>query len=161
MSDAHAIIHRCTRDGVTSWQNVARQMGISVDKARRLYDATSRARHDPQQLGEPAPLTDAQAYKSPNPKGQGFKTMILVLLERHGRLSVDDLAHRIGSTPSSIRRFLGELVRHGLCQSDGAGDKCGRSWSLTQAGKITAKAQRDRPGEIGPRAPSDAEEQAA
>lgn len=159
MSDAYAVIQRCTRDGAVMWGQVAKQLGISVDKARRLYEPTSSARHDPQQLAEPEPMTDAQAYKSPHPKGQGFKTMILGLLERHGRLSVEDMARRIGSTPSSIRRFLGELVHAGLCQSDNAGDKCGRSWSLTEAGKTTAKAQRERPGkpntEIGPRAASD------
>lgn len=152
MSDAYAVIQRCTRNGVTSWQSVAKQLGCSVDRARRLYDLTTSARHDPQQLAEP--LTDAQAYKSPHPKGEGFKTKILVLLERHGRLSVEDMAARIGSSPGSIRRFLGEMVHHGLCQSDNAGDKCGRSWSLTAAGKVTAKAQRERPGQIGPRAPS-------
>lgn len=154
MSDAHAVVARCTRDGVTSWQNVARQLGMSVDKARRLYDPVSSARRDPQQLAEHHPMTDAEAYKSPHPKGQGFKAMILVLLERHGKLSVEDMTVRSGSTPSSIRRFLGEMVHNGLCQSDNAGDKCGRSWSLTEAGKAAAKAQREPRTEIGPRAPS-------
>lgn len=36
------VLARCTRNGVTSWSNVAKQLGLSVDQAR--------SRHDPEYL---------------------------------------------------------------------------------------------------------------
>ena len=32
------VVERCTRNGVTSWTSVARQLGCSVDRARLLGD---------------------------------------------------------------------------------------------------------------------------
>lgn len=43
MTDADTIIARCTRNGVVLWAHVAKQLGMSVDRARSQYDPAYRA----------------------------------------------------------------------------------------------------------------------
>lgn len=150
MSDARDLIARCTRNGVISWQQVAKQLGCSVDRAQRMYATTPR--QDPQQLAEL--LTNAEAYKSPHPKGDGLKAAILGLLERHGQLSVADIAARTRSTPATVRGMLRDLTHAGLVENDQARMKFERSWKLTATGRTIAKTQHTRPGDVGPRTPS-------
>lgn len=42
MTQAIEIIRRCTRDGHTQWQNVAKALGISEPKARAEYGQTAK-----------------------------------------------------------------------------------------------------------------------
>lgn len=158
MDAGRDVVDRCTRAGVTSWSNVAKQLGVSVDRARRLYDPVSSSRRDPQQLAGPAPesLTDAEAYRSPNAKGAGLKAVILTLLERHRHLTVDEMAKFTGSSNDTMRPRLSALRRAGLVQNDQAGDRIGRTWVLTAAGRAIARTYRDRPGkpDVGPGSPS-------
>src|ERR1700761_8523507 len=123
------LIARCTRNGTIQWSQVAKQLGVSVDRAQRMYAPTPR--QDPQQIGDWA-MPDQQAHKSPRAKSESHKRQIITLLDRHGSLSVDDLASRLRATPASIRKTMFELTQLKLCQSDNASDKCGRTWSLTQ-----------------------------
>lgn len=37
-----AVVRRCTRNGVTLWQHVAKQLGRSVDSVRQEYDPEYR-----------------------------------------------------------------------------------------------------------------------
>lgn len=150
------VIARCTRDGVIQWGQVAKQLGVSIDRARRMYDPVSSSRQDPQQLTD-WPMSDAEIHKSPRPKADDHKQLIITLLDRHGLLSVEDLAARIHTSTNGIRSRLTELSRQGLCQSNNAGDRCGRTWMLTATGYAMAKIYTaSRPGSdpIGPRAPS-------
>lgn len=155
MTDAPDILARCTRDGVVLWGQVAKQMGISVDRARKLYDPVSSSRSDPQQLAEDRePLSAGMGRGRKCAEGEGLKAQILIFLERHRRLTVEDLAKRAQSTPNSIRRRLADLLRCKLVQHDNAGDKIERTWTLTLPGQLIARSYSSRPGDIGPGAPT-------
>lgn len=154
MSDEAAIIARCTRGGTTSWQQVAKQLGRSVDSVRAQYDRQylhSRPWTHPCEEVEPEPdietMTDAEAYKSPNPKGEGLKVTLLKLLDRHQHLTADDMAQRTSNAANTVRSRLSELLHEGFVQNDQAIQRGSteRTWSLTTAGHA----------QIGPRAQSD------
>lgn len=130
------IIRRCTREGVTAWQSVAKQLGLSVDAARSRYDPSYlRARPWPHPCesvspdGEPEPI-DETDMSSPHPKGPGLKVLILRQLQ-NGPASVETLAVRLSRKTTSIRARLDRLLDDFLVCHD---DCYPRSWSLTAKG---------------------------
>jgi hypothetical protein len=139
------VISKCTRNGVTSWSNVAKMLGCSVDKAKALHGHLT-PRQDPQQIVDNWAMSDAEAYRSPHPKGDGLKAQLLGLMERHGRLSTEQLAVLASSTPDSIRRRVNDLVAARLVEHDGC---LPRTWGLTTDGKTIARAYHERPGQVG------------
>lgn len=150
------IIAACTRCGVTSWQNVARQLGISVDAARARHDpgyerayvwAPSRspmAQADPEDLIEP---DDADIpTSSPYVRGPGLKVEILCLLIHHGGLTVETLASMLNRTKLSVRKRLNDMRGELLVCNDSGGQHgsgtFGWTWTITAVGKgfVTAHA---------------------
>lgn len=150
------IVRRCTRAGVTSWSNVARMMGVSIDSARTQFDPTYRLPKPAiQQPQEPdvSSLTDAEAYRSPYARTDGLKALLMALLGRYGSLSCEQLAVIASSTPNSVRKRLWSLRQAGMVESD---ERRGRAtpstWWLSAAGRV---ATLDRPGSIGQGASSE------
>lgn len=139
-----AVLAKCTRNGVVSWSNVAKMLGCSVETAKaRCGHLTPR--QDPQQIGEWA-MTDAEAYRSPHPKTDGMKALILALMDRNGSMSAEALAVLCSSTPNSIRMRLSQLGAAGYVAHDG---RWPRTFWLTADGKAIARTYRERPGRIG------------
>jgi hypothetical protein len=128
------IVRRCTRDGVTSWQSVAKQLGLSVDAARSRYDpAYLRARpwpHPCEEVPHPDAPIDENDVHSLAPKGPGLKALILRHLQT-GPASVETLANRLQRPVNSIRARLDRLLDEFLVCHD---DCYPRSWSLTAKG---------------------------
>lgn len=132
------IIAANTRAGHTSWQNVARQLGRSVDSVRAQYDhgyerayvwAPSRspmAQAEPEDLIEP---DDADIpTSSPYVRGPGLKFEILCLLQVR-QASVEELAGRLAKTTLSIRKRLNDLKADGAVFCDNG---IPRTWGLIE-----------------------------
>ena len=154
--DINAIVARCTRNGVTSWQAVAKQLGRSVDSVRAQFDRQYARAHvwAPSREPDPAlePPVDENDLSSPYPKGPGLKSMILRSLHTNGPTCVGDIATRLGRTTNSIRMRLSDMREAGLVENDSKGRPNGVyewTWSLTIAGHVaavTACAQKEREG---------------
>lgn len=140
MSNPLDIIAACTRNGATSWQNVARQLGRSVDSVRAQYDAgyerayvwapTREAAPEPapEDLIEPA---DADIpMNSPHAKGPSLRILILQRLQ-HGAQSADTVANFLHRPVNSVRARLDRLLDDFLVCHDG---RYPRTWSLTAKG---------------------------
>jgi hypothetical protein len=140
MTDPESIIARCTRGGITSWQQVAKMLGISREKARALYGHHCKAipiSLNPPGIGPvdaiPAAetLTDAQAYRSPRLKTDGHSMLILVMLRRR-RQSAEDLAAASSFPLKSTRARLSEMKADGTVTNDGM---IPYTWTLTDFGR--------------------------
>lgn len=131
MTDPSTIIARCTRNGITSWQAVAKQMGLSVDAVRSRYDAAYlKVRPWPHPC-EAVPHPDGA-------KGPGLKALILNQLGKHA-MSVEDLAYRLQRPVNSIRARLAQMRQCGLVESDSGGRHNGKAnawtWWITTKGR--------------------------
>lgn len=131
--NAEIIIARCTRNGVTAWQAVALQLGVSVDKARCDHDPSYlKVRPWPHacEAVTPEPEVDIEDMSSPYVKGPGLKALILTALQ-HGPMSAETLASTLIRPVNSIRARLDRLTDDFLVCNDG---RFPRSWSLTAKG---------------------------
>lgn len=134
MSNPHAVIERCTRDGVTSWQQVAKQLGRSVDSVRAQFDPRYLRAHVWAPTREPdpdlAPPIDENDTRSLAPKGPGLKVQILQYLQ-HGPECVEIIAIRLARPVNSIRARLDRLLEIGAVSHDG---RYPRTWRVTPSG---------------------------
>lgn len=128
---AEAIIARCTRNGITSWQNVAAQMGRSVDGVRSDYDPMYlKIRPWPHPCEEVEPEAEPTDLSSPYAKPEPLKDRILKLLTVQS-MSAEILSHALNSPRNSIRARLDRMLDAGLVQHDG---RYPRTWSLAGQG---------------------------
>lgn len=130
---SHDVIARCTRAGVTSWSNVARQLGRSVDSVRSEFDPEYlRVRMWPHvcEVVEPEPEVDENDTRSPYPKSVGMRARILALLERQ-MMSVEALSGFLQSPVNSVRARLDRMLDAQLVFHDGCYP---RSWGLLEVG---------------------------
>lgn len=125
---ADETIARCTRNGYTAWQQVANQLGRSVDSVRAQHDPTYMRAHiwAPTRQPDPEMLPDENDLSSPHPKAPGLKVEILALL-REGPWSAETLAMRLNRPVNSIRARLDRLMDEFLVCHDG---RYPRSWVL-------------------------------
>jgi hypothetical protein len=147
---AEQIIARCTRDGVVSWQNVAAQLGCSVDQARKLHDPQYLAiRPWPQRCeavtpkGEPIELVDENDTHSLAPKGPGLAVEILRALKRHGPMSAQAISGLVGSPCNSVRMRLARMLERKWVVNDSRGRGNGVfewTWAPTAEGLKIAEA---------------------
>lgn len=136
MTDPKAILARCTRDGATAWQQVAKQLGRSVDSVRAELDPgylKVRPWPHPCEEVEPEPV-DENDTRSLAPKGPGMKLEILRQLQ-NGPSSAETLANRLRRPVNSIRARLDRLQGGFLVCHD---NRYPRTWSLTAKGLRTA-----------------------
>lgn len=128
MTDPHDIIAANTRGGHTSWQNVARQLGRSVDSVRAQFDPGYERAHvwapsrDPIPQPRPEDVVipfDENDTSSPYVRGPGLKAEILCLLSRHAGLSVDDIASHLQRPVLSVRKRLNVLREEGRVTCSG------------------------------------------
>lgn len=159
---AEAIIAACTRNGVTSWQNVARQLGRSVDSVRCAYDpqylhirpwphVCEVVPHPDESMEDPLEPNDADIpTNSPYDKGPGMKAQILCLLTRHGPMSVEALSGLLNRTKLSVRKRLNDMRAELLVCNDSGGQHnsgtFGWTWSITKTGQgaVTGHASANR-----------------
>ena len=143
MADERAIIARCTRNGVTSWQNVALQLGMSVDACRKRFDMHYLPvrvwPHPCAPVAAPvaAEVVDEADVHSMAYKGPGMRVEIAILLKRHGSLSVSAIAGRLNRTCNSVRMRLSRMQKDGWVENDSLGRRNGTyewTWSLTALG---------------------------
>lgn len=130
---SHDVIARCTRAGVTSWSNVARQLGRSVDSVRSEFDAEYlRVRPWPHvcEVIAPEPEVDVNDTRSLRPKGPGLKLLILATLQ-NGPLSAETISCVLVRTVNSIRARLDRLHDAECVVHDG---RYPRTWKLTAKG---------------------------
>lgn len=138
------VVDRCTRGGATSWQQVAKQLGRSVDSVRAQFDPTYLRAHvwaptrgpepdmaTPTVEPDPEALPDAEAYRSPHSAGPGLKALILTALDRCPA-SAETIATRISRTPESVRVRLSCLKADGLVVHD---ERPPYTWVITDAGR--------------------------
>lgn len=140
---SHDVVKRCTRDGVTSWQNVAAQLGCSVESARKRFDPQYLPiRPWPHPCEEIAPeVVDENDTHSLAPKGPGMRMEVICLLHRLGHLSSADIANRLGKPVNSVRARLSQIKAEGWVENDGFGRANGLfewTWKLTEAGRLVA-----------------------
>lgn len=158
MADTREIISRCTRNGVTSWQHVAMQLGCSIDAVRRGYDPNYLSiRPWPTPAVEvPTPPeqedideNDAHSLAS---KGPGMAIEILSLLNRLGPMTVESLSNWLDRPKSSVRKRLCRMKERHWTDNDSAGRSNGASewtWHILPKGRVilasgTAESIRDR-----------------
>jgi len=127
------VIARCTRNGVTSWQQVARQLGRSVDSVRCAYDPQYlKVRPWPHPCEEVASPVEPELeleptdLSSPHPKGESLKVRILKLLAVQS-MSSEILAHALNVPRNSIRARLDRLLDAGKVCHDG---RYPRTWAI-------------------------------
>lgn len=145
---AEAIIARCTRNGVTSWQHVAAQLGCSVDQARSRYDRQYLPvrpwPHPCEEIKPEAELEpiDENDTHSLAPKGPGMLVEIVQLLGRIGPMTVAELSARLHSPTNSVRMRLSKLRGEGLVENDNFAARSNGvyewTWRLTRDGRTRA-----------------------
>jgi hypothetical protein len=145
VTDPAEIIARCTRDGVVSWQHVARQLGRSVDSVRAQFDSgygRAWVAMPSRDLEDEEPPPDSEVpVTSPYTKGPGLKLEILRDLQ-HGPRSVETIANQLVRPVNSIRARLDRLLEIGAVSHDG---RYPRTWSLTATGlRISVTGCEDR-----------------
>jgi hypothetical protein len=147
---AQDIIDRCTRNGVTAWANVAKQLGRSVDSVRAQHDQSYMRAHiwAPSREHQPemeAP-EDPDDTRSPHVKPVPLKVRVLAVLGKHS-LSAETLAAATGTTLGCAKWQLSVMKREGSVQHT---TRLPYTWSLTDAGKLALAALRQpngsRPG---------------
>ena len=113
------IIARCTRGGVVSWQNVAQQLGRSVDSVRAECDPTYMRSHIWAPSREPRPemeppevIPDENDTRSPHERGPDMRTKIVACLTR-GCASAETIAAAIGHGVASVRVHLTWMKQEG------------------------------------------------
>lgn len=149
MTDVHAIIERCTRDGHTCWQHVAGQMGRSVDSVRAQFDQTYMRAHIWAPSREPQPEMEPNLadLSSPHIK-QRVRDRILIILGAC-TASAQTIAAMTNATLGSAKANLSYMKRDGLVAST---HRQPYTWSLTVEGKLllgrlnTSVADEDRRG---------------
>lgn len=126
--NTHDVISRCTRNGHTAWQQVACQLGCSVDSVRAQFDPTYMRAHiwAPSREPQPEMIPDENDLSSPYPKPPGLKVEILKLLNRN-RMSAEELSLALLSPVNSIRARLDRLHDAGQVYHDGAYP---RTWGI-------------------------------
>lgn len=149
-AEVQAIIVRCSRTSIDgrktiSWQNVANQLGWSVDKVRGLYDAEyprfyagcspSREREPkarPEDLIEPPPPEPQgpEAFRSPHVRPLPLKLRILQALRRQTG-SAETVASVTGTTVNAARATLSVMFTEGTVLHTHA---MPYTWSLTPRG---------------------------
>lgn len=162
------IIVRCTRDGHIQWQQVAKMLGVSVEKARSQLDGAYMRRPavspvtpaaDPKPEPKPDPVPKAKArqegekrwqdpdHKSPLARRELLSKRLLIALLKRPDCSVI-LAAAVTTTAMSCRVTLNKMRAEGLVTDDG---KKPMTWRLTAVGEEiarTMKAEKDRVGRV-------------
>lgn len=120
MTDPHDLIARNTRNGHTAWQNVARQLGRSVDSVRAQFDPTYARAHiwAPSREPQPEMIPDENDLHSPHPKGPGLKCEIAAALATSSACA-ETIAARLARPINSIRARLAEMQASGIVRCDG------------------------------------------
>lgn len=130
---ADEVIRRCTRDGVTSWAQVAKQLGRSVDSVRAQFDVTYLRAYvwAPSREADPdlAP-PDEDDTRSPHVRPVRLKVRILAILGKH-TLSAATIAAALGTTLGCAKSQLSVMKREGLIKHTKGYPY---TWSLTQIG---------------------------
>lgn len=145
MTDPLDIIAANTRNGHTAWQNVARQLGRSVDSVRAQFDPTYLRAYiwAPSREAQPemeAPPVDENDTSSPYGRGPGLKAEIACLLSHHARLNVEDIANQLGCSTASARKQLSALKADGLAVcSERHPSGSAKTWSAVTRHGLRAK----------------------
>lgn len=123
--NAEIIIARCTRNGVTAWQAVAMQLGVSVDKARCMHDPNYlKVRPWPQAcepVAAPEPIIDFDDMRSPNAHNNNVpwvRDAIVGFLSRHSE-SAATIAIAIGAAHGTVKKELSNMKAAGQVEHDG------------------------------------------
>jgi len=124
------LLSRNTRNGVVSWQSVAKQLGVSIDHAKAIVSKGS-------ERAEPA--------KAANRKS--LRDLILIAIDRTP-LTSDQLAGRLRVTTESVRLWLQEAKRQNLAHPHRERGMSSSVWVITPQGRIivqqlTAKGAND------------------
>lgn len=131
-----ATIARFSRpDGSVPWQSVAAMLGRNAADLRADYDGVSVPAPvitlDPPGIGPVDILPEPECYRSPRPRGDGLRMMIIGRLARGGASS-STLADFSGTTIHSIQTRLSAMKADGVVQSDG---RMPYTWTLTEFGR--------------------------
>lgn len=136
--DAMVVIARCTRGGITSWQQVSKQLGLSVDAARCRYDPEYLHirpwPHPCEAVAHPDEPIDENDTSSPHPKGPTLEVRISAILDSLGALSVADIACRLNISAGSARDALSTMRKAGKVENDSNDRHNGNlewTWRLT------------------------------
>lgn len=132
--NADDVIARCTRDGHTAWQQVANQLGRSIDSVRAQHDPSYMRAHiwAPSREPQPEMIPDPNDLSSPYVKGPGLKCEIVNLLRRRSA-TAETLATMLGKTTESIRNRLTDLKAANIVEHDGY--HLPYTWRLTAVGR--------------------------
>lgn len=143
------IITRNTRNGYTSWQNVARQLGRSIDSVRAQYDHSYMRAHIWAPTREPEPEMEeppcARDTSSPYIRGPILRVRIISTLSRH-TASAQTLASMVGTTIGCARVQLSALKSEGIVQHTA---RMPYTWSLTDKGKAEATTGASNASTVG------------
>jgi hypothetical protein len=145
---ARSVVATCTRDGSTSWQNVANMLGVSRETAMRLYGPMDPViTLDPPNTGPVETLPEPACYRSTRAKANMRMAIMAVIRDRSESVGV--LAERIGSTPDSVRNRLLALHKDGVAVPDGGypgRPKVPSLWGLTPFGREVYDRERQTEG---------------
>jgi hypothetical protein len=133
--NAQDIIARNTRNGVTSWAQVAKQLGCSVDSARAQHDPAYARAHIWAPSREPQPEMeeiDESDLSSPHAKPVRLKVRILMILGKH-TMSAATIAATLGTTLGCAKKELSVMKRDGAIKHTKGYPY---TWSLTEAGAV-------------------------